>query len=112
MISRIWHGWTTPGNADAYEALLKEEIFVGIQNRQIHGFKGIQLLRRQVGEEVEFVTIMVFDSLDAVREFAGEDYELAVVPEKARALLSRFDGRSSHYDIKATLDRAQETVKM
>ena len=101
MISRIWHGWTTPGNADTYEALLKDEIFVGIQSRQIRGFNGIQLLRREAGEEVEFVTIMVFDSLDAVREFAGEDYEVAVVPEKARVLLTHFDGRSSHYEIRA-----------
>ena len=99
MISRIWHGWTTPGNADKYEALLKEEIFVEIQNRRIRGFKGIQLLRRKVGEEVEFVTIMVFDSLYAVRDFAGEDYESAVVPEKARAVLSHFDERSQHYEI-------------
>jgi heme-degrading monooxygenase HmoA len=99
MISRIWHGWTTPDNADAYETLLKEEIFVGIQARHIRGFKGIQLLRREVGDEVEFVTIMTFDSLDAVREFAGEDYEVAVVPEKARAVLARFDKRSQHYAI-------------
>ena len=101
MIARIWHGWTTPGNADKYEALLKEEIFVGIQNRRIRGFKSIQLLRRKVGKEVEFVTIMRFDSLDAVREFAGEDYEAAVVPEKARAVLSHFDERSQHYEIRA-----------
>ena len=101
MISRIWHGWTTPANADTYEALLKEEIFVGIENRHIHGFKGIQLLRRPAGDEIEFVTIMVFDSLEAVREFAGEDYEAAVVPPKARAVLSRFDERSQHYEIKA-----------
>ena len=101
MISRIWHGCTTPGNADKYEALLKEEIFVGIQDRQIRGFKGIQLLRREIGQEVEFITIMLFDSLDAVREFAGEDYEIAVVPEKARAVLSHFDERSQHYEIRA-----------
>jgi heme-degrading monooxygenase HmoA len=101
MISRIWHGWTTPGNADTYEMLLKEEIFVGIQNRHIRGFKSIQLLRRNVGNEVEFVTIMLFDSLDAVREFAGKDYEAAVVPEKARAVLSRFDDRSQHYEIRS-----------
>ena len=101
MISRIWHGWTNPGNADLYESLLKEEIFVGIQNRRIRGFKGIQLLRRQLQEEVEFVTIMLFDSLDAVREFAGEDYEVAVVPENARAILSHFDERSQHYEIRA-----------
>jgi len=101
MIKRIWHGWTTPDNADIYEALLKEEIFVGIQERQIRGFKGIQLLRRKVGDEVEFVTIMSFDSLDAVREFAGEDYERAYVPEKARAVLSRFDQRAQHYELRA-----------
>jgi antibiotic biosynthesis monooxygenase (ABM) superfamily enzyme len=99
MIIRIWHGWTTPGDADAYEALLQEEIFVGIQNLRIHGFKGIQLLRREAGDEVEFVTIMRFDSLDGVREFAGDDYAVAVVPENARALLSRFDERSQHYDL-------------
>jgi len=101
MISRIWHGWTTPANADAYEALLKEEIFVGIQNRRMRGFKGIQLLRRAVGDEVEFVTMMRFESLEAVREFAGEDYEAAVVPPKARAVLAHFDARSQHYEIRA-----------
>ena len=101
MISRIWHGWTTPANADKYEALLKEEIFVGIHNRHIRGFGSIQLLRRNVGSEVEFVTIMVFDTLDAVREFAGEDYEACVVPPKARAVLSHFDQRSQHYEIRS-----------
>ncbi len=101
MISRIWHGWTTPANADKYEMLLKEEIFAGIQNRRIRGFKNIQLLRRNVGDEVEFVTIMLFDSIDAVREFAGEDYEAAVVPEKAREILSHFDKRSQHYEVRS-----------
>jgi hypothetical protein len=67
MISRIWHGWTTPGNADTYEALLKEEIFVGFQDRHIRGFNGIQLLRREVGNEVEFVTIMLFGATAIVR---------------------------------------------
>lgn len=101
MISRIWHGWTTPGNADTYEALLKEEIFVGIQNRHIRGFKGIQLLRRDAGDEVEFVTMMTFDSLAAVAEFAGEDYEMAYVPQQARDVLAHFDERSQHYEIRA-----------
>lgn len=107
MISRIWHGWTTNDNADKYESLLKEEIFIGIQERHIRGFKGIQLLRRDLGEEVEFVTIMTFESLDAVREFAGEDYEIAVVPPKARAILTHFDARSQHYEIieERTADR-------
>jgi heme-degrading monooxygenase HmoA len=101
MTLRIWHGWTTPGNADRYEALLKEEIFVGIQNRHIRGFHGIQLLRRDVGAQAEFVTLMRFESLAAVREFAGEDYEVAVVPQQARALLAHFDERSQHYELRA-----------
>ena len=100
MIGRIWHGWTTPQNADVYEGLLKEEIFTGIANRKIEGYRGIQLLRRDVGSEVEFVTIMWFDSLDSVRAFAGEDYEQAVVPPKARAVLLHFDARSQHYEIR------------
>ena len=99
MISRIWHGWTTPENAEVYERMLKEEIFVGIQDRHIAGFRSIQLLRRELAGEVEFVTIMLFDSLNAVREFAGEDYEACVVPPKARAVLSRFDLRSQHYEL-------------
>jgi hypothetical protein len=106
MIARIWHGWTSPSNADAYESLLKSEIFIGIQDRRITGYKGIQLLRRKVAEEIEFVTIMWFDSIDAVRAFAGEDYEVAVVPPKARALLSRFDGRSQHYEVRAEMKPA------
>ncbi len=103
MISRIWRGWTTHANADAYESLLKNEIFIGIQERQIHGYQGIQLLRRTHETEVEFITIMWFDSLDSVRTFAGEDYETAVVPPRARELLSRFDARSQHYDVRAEL---------
>jgi heme-degrading monooxygenase HmoA len=101
MISRIWHGWTNLQNADKYEALLKAEIFVGIEERNIHGYRGIQLLRRQIGDETEFITIMTFDSIEAVREFTGQDYEQAVVPAKARTVLSHFDQRSQHYEIRA-----------
>ncbi len=101
MITRIWHGWTTPENADRYEALLKDEIFTFIHDRNIPGFKGIQLNRRDMGDEVEFITIMSFESFDAVREFAGEDYEAAFVPDKARVILSRFDQRAQHYEVRA-----------
>ena len=111
MISRIWHRWTTAANADKYESLLKEEIFIGIQNRNIRGFRGIQLLRRDLGQEVEFVTIMTFDTLDAVREFAGEDYEAAVVPRKAREVLARFDERSQHYEIIAERTGSKQDQK-
>jgi len=104
MISRIWHGWTVPANADAYEGLLRREIFEGIVGRAIAGFRGIDLLRRDVAGEVEFVTIMWFDSLDAVRAFAGPDHEVAVVPPAARALLARFDPRSAHYEVRERRD--------
>lgn len=99
MISRIWHGWTTPQNADAYECLLREEIFAGIRARGIGGFVDIQLLRRLDDDEVEFVTVMRFENLDAVRAFAGDDHEASVVPPKGRELLTRFDARSQHYRI-------------
>ena len=100
MICRIWHGWTAPADADAYELLLREEIFVAIEGRGIAGFRGIQLLRREAGAEVEFATIMWFDTLADVRAFAGDDYERAVVPPAARALLARFDERSAHYEVR------------
>ena len=103
MIGRLWHGWTTLTNAEAYESLLKSEIFTGIRDRQIDGFKGIQLFQRNLDEEVEFVTIMWFDSIEAVKTFAGEDYETAVVPPKARKLLARFEARSQHYEVKADM---------
>lgn len=99
MIVRIWHGWTTRENADGYERLLREEIFTGITARKIDGYLGIELLRRTDGAEVEFVTVMRFASLDAVRIFAGPEYETAVVPDTARRLLSRFDARSAHYEV-------------
>jgi len=103
MISRIWHGYTTLKNADTYEALLKEEIFTGIKDRNIPGFHEIQLFRRNYGDEVEFITVMWFDSIEAVRIFAGEDYEAAVVPASARAVLKRFDERSQHYEVRERL---------
>ena len=101
MVVRIWHGWTTASNAGEYERLLREEIFPGIAAKGVAGYKGIQLLRRPVGEdEVEFATIMWFDSWEAVRQFAGGDCERAYVPDKARAVLARFDERSLHYELR------------
>jgi antibiotic biosynthesis monooxygenase (ABM) superfamily enzyme len=102
MIGRLWRGWTTPENAPAYEQLLRNEILPGIAARMVPGYHGIDLLRRPTGESVEFATIMWFESLAAVRAFAGPDYEEAVVPSKARALLLRFDARSAHYDVLET----------
>lgn len=100
MICRIWHGWTSPANADAYEQLLKSEIFHWIEGRNIAGYRGIELLRRPDGESVAFITMMWFDSIDAIRGFAGPDYETAVVLPAAAALLERFDARSTHYEVR------------
>jgi len=107
MISRIWRGWTTPQNADAYENLLRTEIFPGIVGRKIDGFRRIELYRAPAGDEVEFVTLMWFDSMDAIKAFAGADYETAVVPPKARAVLKRFEPRSQHYEVRETRDAAR-----
>ena len=96
MIARLWRGWTTAENADAYQELLRTRILPGIH--RVPGYRGAYLLRRDGGDGVEFVTMIFFDSLDAVRAFAGEDYEVAVVPLEARQLLARFDQTSVHYD--------------
>ena len=105
MIGRVWHGWTKVENADEYERLLKEEIFPGIAEREVSGYRGIQLFRGPIEDgEVEFVTIMRFDSWEAVKRFSGEDHERAYVPAKAREVLARFDERSQHYEIKESLD--------
>src|SRR5262245_9493582 len=107
MICRIWHGWTTPANADAYEALLRGEIFKGIALRNLSGYHGIELLRRPGEREVEFVTLMWFDSIDDVRAFAGKDYEVAVVPPAARSLLAHYDRRSAHYEVREPRENSE-----
>ncbi len=88
MITRIWHGWTTFENADAYEQLLRTKILPGIH--RVSGYKGTYLLRRNIQNSVEFVTMTLWESMDVIRAFAGEDYEVAVVPSEARKLLSKF----------------------
>lgn len=99
MILRIWHGWTLPENANEYEAMIKEEIFDGIRSRKIRGLADLKLLRRDLSGEVEFVTVLEFESMDAVREFAGDDYERAVVYPDAKRLFTRYDERSQHYEL-------------
>jgi heme-degrading monooxygenase HmoA len=100
MIYRIWHGYTTVENADEYERLLRSEIFHGIEAMQLDGFRGIDMIRRRVGDEEEFVTIMRFESLDDVKAFTGDDFETAYVPEAARRVLKRYDARSQHYELR------------
>jgi len=97
MIARVWHGYTRPEHADAYEAMLKPELLPGIS--KVKGYKGSYLLRRNAGEEVEFITIILWESLDAIRAISGSDYETAVIPEERRKYLARYDARASHYEI-------------
>ncbi len=97
-VKRIWHGWTTKDNAARYRALLESEVFPGIEAKGIPGYRSIELLSRDLGEEVEFVTIMTFDSLRNVIDFQGEDYTRCYVPEAARAVLKHWDETSAHYE--------------
>lgn len=102
MIARIWHGWTTIQHADRYERLLRTEILPEIADRGFAGYLGAHLLRKDGEAEVEFVTILWFETLDSVRAFAGEDYETAYVPPQAREVLSRWDDHSRHYEVRST----------
>ena len=99
MIARIWHGWTKSGDAKAYENMLRDEIFPSIAARNIKGYRGAELFIKQDADEVEFVTLLRFDSLDAVKDFAGADEGKPVIYPKVEALLIRMDERSRHYRI-------------
>lgn len=98
MIGRIWHGWTIPQNADRYQNVLEQEVLPGIR-AQARGYRGVYVLRRDLDNEVEFVTLTLWDSTDAIRSLVGDDIEAAHVPAAARQVLSRFDERSVHYEL-------------
>lgn len=98
-IKRVWHGWTTKENADSYQNLLSKEVLPGIEAKKIPGYRKIEVLRLDLEDEVEFVTIMTFDSLRSVIDFQGENYKKCYVPEKARQVLKRWDLESAHYDL-------------
>jgi heme-degrading monooxygenase HmoA len=99
MIARIWNGDTSNENADKYENLLRTEVFHWIASKEIKGYNGIQLLRKEHTDETAFTTIMWFDEIQNIIDFAGEDYEKAVVLPEAQALLKRYDDRSAHYEV-------------
>lgn len=102
MIARVWYAWTKPEQADAYERFLRDDIFPAVRSKNYDGLSGLDLLRRSAGLEIEFVTIIWFDSLDNVRAFAGRSYELAVVADEDRRLLSRFSEHVEHFDVSAS----------
>lgn len=99
MICRLWRGWTTAENAGAYELIVRGKVIPGIEARHIPGFRHIDLMRRELGDEVEFQTCMWFDSLDAIKAFMGEDYAVSHVPDAARAVLKRFDSHAAHFEV-------------
>ena len=100
MIARVWHGFTKPEHADSYEAMLKPELLPGLS--KVKGYAGSYFFRRLAGDEVEFITIILWDSLDAIRAVAGLDYETAVIPEERRKYLSRYDPKAAHYEVVST----------
>lgn len=99
MICRLWRGWTTPANAKAYEAIVRGQVIPGIEARKIAGFLHIDLMMRDLGDEVEFQTLMWFDSLQSIKAFMGEDYAVSHVPPEAQSVLKRFDDRAVHYEV-------------
>jgi len=98
-IKRIWHGWTTNDNADKYQSILQKEVIPGIETKKIPGFKKIEILRIELKDEVEFITIMTFESLQNVIAFQGENYKKCYVPDVAQKVLKRWDLEVLHYDL-------------
>jgi heme-degrading monooxygenase HmoA len=107
MICRVWRGWTTRDNADAYERVVRGEVIPGIEARRIPGFRSIDLVRRERDHDGEFMTLMWFDTIVSVKAFMGADYETAHVPARAQAVLAGFDRRSAHYQV---LDRRERPL--
>ena len=105
IICRLWRGWATPENADAYERIVRGEVIPGIEARRIPGFRHIDLMKRHLDDEVEFQTLMWFDSLNSIIAFMGEDYAVSHVPAAARAVLKRFDERAAHFEV---IDRREQ----
>ncbi len=100
MIARVWHGSAKPEHADTYESMLKPELLPGISKAK--GYRGSYLLRRNAGTEVEFITILLFDSIDDIKAVAGPDYEQSIIPEERRQYLLKHDAKAAHYEISAT----------
>ena len=98
MIARIWHGWTKRENAKTYEAILRDEIFPSITAHNIKGYRGAELFIREDGDEMEFVTLLRFDSMDGVKEFAGADASKPMIYPKAEALITRME-QARHYRV-------------
>ena len=104
-VCRLWRGWTTRDNADAYERIVRGEVIPAIEAKGIPGFRQIDLMKRDLGNEVEFQTLMWFEDLASIKAFVGEDYTVSHVPAAARAVLGRFDEHATHYEV---IDRREQ----
>lgn len=101
MIARIWRGWAPHATADDYQRHYESEVRDHL--RAVGGFRGARLVRREDGQEVMFTSMTYFTGLEAVRAFAGDNYEQAVVEEAARQALSRWDEQVTHHEIAVDL---------
>lgn len=99
MIARIWHGYTKPEDADAYEAMLKPEMLPGLG--KVPGYRGGYVLRRTLESEIEFITIMIWESIEALKAVAGPNYTVSIIPEDRLKYLSRKDSHAIHYEIQS-----------
>ena len=104
-VCRLWRGWTTPENAGTYERVVRNEVIPGIEARAIPGFRHIDLMKRDLGKEIEFMTCMWFDSIESIKAFTGEDFSVSHVPAAAQAVRSRFAQRAAHFEV---LDRREQ----
>ena len=98
-IKRVWHGWTTKENADRYQSVLQNEVIPGIEDKKIPGLKKFEILRIELQDEVEFITMMTFGSLQNVIALQGEDYKKSYIPEAAKKVLKRWDLEAMHYEL-------------
>jgi heme-degrading monooxygenase HmoA len=103
VIARAWRGWTKAEDADAYEAHLRPELLPGVS--KMPGFAGSYLLRRVVGDEVEFMTILLWESMEGIRTLTGKDYQRAVIPEERKKYLVRFEEKAAHFDVVASVKK-------
>lgn len=102
-IIRIWKGWTNKENAPVYEKLLENEIFPEVKKKGVSGLKKVSISTRELKDEVEFLLVLQFDSLESVKTFAGENYKTAYIPDKAKRILSKYETTARHYEFKKEL---------
>jgi heme-degrading monooxygenase HmoA len=108
VIGRLWHGWTAVEDAPHYEEHLRQDTFPAL--RGIEGYVDGYVLRHDSGDRVAFAVLTLWESLEAIRTFAGDDYETAVVPPAARRVLGGFDVRVAHYEVAIGPDRSLQIL--